>query len=60
MKVTPPLVPIPGMAGGEKAKARAAAILENSTFTCLRIAWYCSSGAFRSFHSFSEMKKMPL
>ena len=48
MKVTPPLVPMPGIAGGEKAKARPPGISASSAFTCFMIALYCSSGALRS------------
>ncbi len=33
MKVTPPLVPMPGIAGGEKANARAAGTCESAAFT---------------------------
>ncbi len=60
MKVTPPEVPIPWMAGGEKENAIPCGSRPSSR---LRRAWMpatCSSGRFRSDHGFRAMKKKPL
>ena len=56
-KVTPPEVPTPGMAGGEKAKARAPGIRERAPLRRRLMASYFSSGALRSAQSWRVMKK---
>ena len=58
--VTPPAVPMPGMAGGEKAKATPCGSFANSRFRWAMMASYFSSGFFRSCQGLSVMKKNPL
>ena len=58
--VTPPAVPIPGMAGGEKAKATPCGSFANSRFRWAMMASYFSSGFFRSSQGLRVMKKKPL
>ena len=60
MKVTPPDVPTPGIAGGGNAKAIASGSRESSWLRCALIAAYCSSGAVRSPHSSKVTKKKAL
>ena len=58
--VTPPEVPMPGIAGGGKAKPMASGMAANSRFSRAMMAAAFSSGACRSSHGFREMKKNPL
>jgi hypothetical protein len=60
IKVTPPAVPMPGMAGGEKAKAMPWGSLPNSRFRLAMMASYFSSGFFRSCQGLRVTKKKPL
>jgi uncharacterized protein (DUF608 family) len=60
MKVTPPAVPTPGIAGGGKAKERASGSAPSSRLRCALIAAYCSSGALRSPQSSKITKKKAL
>jgi hypothetical protein len=60
MKVTPPAVPTPGMAGGGNAKASASGSFASSRLMCSLIAAYCSSGSVRSPHSSKVTKKKAL
>ena len=46
MKVNPPEVPTPGMAGGEKPKATPSGSLLNSAFRRALMAWNCSAPGF--------------
>ena len=52
MKVKPPAVPTPGIAGGGKEKAIPSVNFASPWFRCCLMASYCSSGALRSAHSF--------
>ena len=61
MKVTPPEVPTPGMAGGEKRERDPLRELAELLSRCaLRMAAYCSSGFLRSSHGFQVTKKNAL
>ena len=60
MKVTPPEVPMPGMAGGGKAKPMAPGISRSSRFRWALMASYCSSGFLRFAQSSRVMKKKAL
>ena len=57
MKVTPPEVPMPGMAGGEKAKATPWGIRPMRRLRLAMMASYFSSGLLRSCQGFRVMKK---
>ncbi len=60
MKVTPPAVPMPGMAGGEKAKATPCVIWLMRRLRFAMMAAYFSSGAVRSCQGLRVTKKKPL
>ena len=60
MKVTPPEVPTPMMAGGGKAKPMAPGMPAIFFEIDALIASYFSSGFFRLDHSSREMKKKAL
>ena len=60
MKVTPPEVPIPGMAGGEKAKPTAPLRLPSFLLSACLMASYCTSGSVRSAQSSKVTKKKAL
>jgi len=55
----PPAVPIPGMAGGWKANARASGIWEKAMFSARTIPAADSFSVFRSAHSLKAMKIVP-
>jgi len=57
MKVTPPDVPMPGIAGGGKEKATPSGMAASRSLMVRLITAYCSSGAVRSSQGFSVMKK---
>ncbi len=59
-KVTPPEVPMPGMAGGEKAKATPWGSLLSLAFSPAKRFPYFSSELFRSPQGFRVTKKNPL
>ena len=56
MKVTPPEVPMPGMAGGENANAWASATPASRLFSRWMITSAVSPSLFRSSQSSSVMK----
>ena len=60
MNVTPPAVPTPWMAGGEKAKALPCGSWPSSRLRRAMMAGAFSSGRSRSDQSLSLMKKKPL
>jgi hypothetical protein len=57
MNVAPPEVPMPGMAGGEKAKPMAPLMPASFWLMPLLMVSYCSSGVLRAAHSSRVMKK---
>ena len=59
-KFTPPEVPTPGMAGGEKAKAMADGSMASCPFTRRMMALYCVSAEVRSPHGLRVTKKNAL
>ena len=59
-KFTPPEVPTPGMAGGEKAKAMADGSAASWAFTRRMMLLYCVCGVVRSSHGLSVTKKNEL
>ena len=56
MNVTPPDVPMPGMAGGAKAKACASATPASFWFSCRMITSAVSPSLWRASQSSSVMK----
>jgi hypothetical protein len=60
MKVAPPEVPTPWMAGGGNAKAMAPGMVASRLVSSALIAVYCSSGCLRSAQFLSVMKKKAL
>jgi hypothetical protein len=60
MKVTPPAVPMPGMDGGEKAKACASGSLLNSLLRRVLTASNFSFASWRWLHYLSVTKKNTL
>jgi hypothetical protein len=60
MKVAPPEVPTPWMAGGGKAKPMAPLMPASRFVSSALIAVYCSSGFLRSDQFSSVMKKKAL
>ena len=59
-KFTPPEVPTPGMAGGEKAKAMADGSMASLPLIERSMALYCVSGEVRSPHGLRVTKKNAL
>ena len=55
----PPAVPMPGMAGGWKAKTRASGIFENAMFSARTMPAADSLSSLRSAHSWKAMKTVP-
>ena len=60
MKVTPPEVPMPGMAGGEKAKPMAPGSPPSFWFRLFLIASYWTAGSLRAAQSSRVTKKKAL
>ena len=55
----PPAVPMPGMAGGWKAKTRASGIREKAMFSARTMPAADSFACFRSAHSWKAMNTVP-
>ena len=60
MKVAPPEAPMPGMAGGEKAKPMAPLIPASFWLMLFLMFSYCTAGSLRAAQSSSVMKKKAL